>query len=171
MLGGRRPSRNRRLGESTRFIISDITTLLPGQEFRVSGNETFNIDIDTGPVFSFGFDFVEPVDGANAPFEESTFLVTLRNGASLVGSFSFERPNDSAEFVGVWTGIGESFDRVEIHETSASPGDVGENEHFGQFYTGTNAIPEPSSILTLTGLAVCFGLAGWWRKRRSQSRC
>ncbi len=29
-------------------------------------------------------------------------------------------------------------------------------------------IPEPSSILTLltlAGLALCFGLAGWWRKR------
>jgi hypothetical protein len=25
---------------------------------------------------------------------------------------------------------------------------------------------EPSSYITLTGLALCFGLAGWWRKRR-----
>ena len=32
--------------------------------------------------------------------------------------------------------------------------------------TDTSAIPEPSSILTFTGPALCFGLAGWWRKRR-----
>ena len=29
---------------------------------------------------------------------------------------------------------------------------------------GTSAIPEPSTYITLSGLILCFGLAGWWRK-------
>ena len=30
----------------------------------------------------------------------------------------------------------------------------------------TQTIPEPSTYLVFTGLILCFGLAGWWRKRR-----
>ena len=32
------------------------------------------------------------------------------------------------------------------------------------------AVPEPSTYLTLSGLILCFGLAGWWRKRRNPAR-
>lgn len=30
-------------------------------------------------------------------------------------------------------------------------------------------IPEPSSCVTFAGLALCFGLAGWWRRRRRRA--
>lgn len=30
------------------------------------------------------------------------------------------------------------------------------------------SVPEPATILTLSGLFSCFGLAGWWRKRSRQ---
>ena len=30
----------------------------------------------------------------------------------------------------------------------------------------SNVIPEPSTYLVFCGLALCFGIAGWWRKRR-----
>ena len=33
-------------------------------------------------------------------------------------------------------------------------------------FIGTAAIPEPSTYLTLSGLILCFGLAGRWRKQR-----
>ena len=30
-------------------------------------------------------------------------------------------------------------------------------------------LPEPSTYLVFTGLIVCFGAAGWWRRRRTQA--
>ena len=119
--------------ESTRFSISDFSTRLPGNELALSEKESFNVDITTGPKFSFGFDFVEPEFDPNVgtPVIESTFEVTLKSGSTTRGSFLFERPNDSAQFVGVRTGLEEGFDRVEIREVI---GDI-DNEFFGQFYT------------------------------------
>lgn len=160
-------------GESSRFIIDNFSARLPGNELALSGKETFNIDINTGAVFAFGFDFVEPEFDpfVNATPVDSTFGVTLKNGSTTVGAFTFARPNDSAQFVGAWTGPGEGFNRVEIREVI---GDA-ENEFFGQFYTGLSpmqtVVPEPSTLLLLgSGLA---GLAAWrrgsgqaWRRKR-----
>jgi hypothetical protein len=119
-------------GVSTRFSILDFSVRLAGNELALSERESFNVDITTGQKFSFGFDFVEPeLDPNGGTFVESTFEVTLKNGATTSGSFLFERPNDSAQFVGVRTGLEEGFDRVEIREVI---GDI-DNEFFGQFYT------------------------------------
>ena len=30
-------------------------------------------------------------------------------------------------------------------------------------------VPEPSTCIVFTGLILCFGLAGWWRKRRQSA--
>lgn len=104
--------------------------------------------------------WVTPSDlNVNATFVESTFEVTLFDGTTEVGSFTFARPNDQATFVGVWTDFG--FDNIEIEETIGGIG----NEFFGQFYTGTTAIPEPTT-LALFGLGAVL-LAARRRGRKA----
>ncbi|MFQ5600602.1 MAG: hypothetical protein ACE5G2_08610 [Candidatus Krumholzibacteriia bacterium] len=110
---------------------------LPGNELAIDGIENFNVILNlTSPVFALGFDFVEPESDpfVNAPFVDSTFEVSLFNGAQPVDSFTFNAPNDVAAFVGGWGAA--SFDRVEIREIIGA----NENEFFGEFFTGTTAI-------------------------------
>lgn len=138
------------------FVVSDWTSLLPGNELSLPGFESFDVTVNSGIVYSFGFDFVEPQFGPNVggTFVESTFAVQLLNGLTPVAAFSFARPNDSASFVGIWADPGEGFNRVQIRELIGGA----ENEFFGQFYTGTSpiaAVPEPSSLLL-----ACVALAG-----------
>ena len=142
---------------------NDWTLRLTGPDIAISDVENLNVDL-ANPVFSFGIDFVEPEfdPNVNALFAESTFTVTLLNGAVVVDSFSVSRPNDSAEFIGVWSD--SIFDRVEIRETTGGL----ENEFFGQVYTGTiplfelvagEIIPIETTSLILAGLqtpAVCM---------------
>ncbi|NQU20936.1 MAG: hypothetical protein HQ567_06600, partial [Candidatus Nealsonbacteria bacterium] len=157
-------------GQSTRFIISDWTELLAGNDLAISGLESADIDISVGasPLHSFGFDFVEPQfdPNVNAPFFESTFSVTLKNDTTTVGSFTFERPNDSVQFVGVWTtDPSEAFDRVEIRETVGGI----ENEFFGEFYAGTatEPVPAPTTVVSLIGLGIMLTTT-WLHSRRKQ---
>ncbi|MBX9580414.1 MAG: hypothetical protein K2X87_08910, partial [Gemmataceae bacterium] len=151
---------------SARFLINDLSPRLPGNEYAISFGITgrSNEDLDlvpAAPVFSLGFDFVEPQfdPNVNGPFVDSTFEVTLRSGGSSVGSFTFNAPNDTAAFVGVWSSV--AFDRVLIREIIGGDG----NEFFGRVYTGTAplpaAVPEPASVgLVAAGAA---GLVGYAR--------
>jgi hypothetical protein len=143
----------------------DWTTRLPGADIAISGLENLNAAL-TAPVFSLGFDFVEPENDPNifAPFIDSTFEVTLLMGSTVVDSFTFNAPNDTAAFVGVWSN--HAFDRAEIRETVGGI----ENEFFGQFYTGTNPlqatpVPEPST-LALFGLGTLALIGYGWRRRK-----
>ena len=141
-------------GGSTRFFTLNASTRLPGNELLMSGTESFNVAIANGPVFSFGWDFVEPEFDpqiSTEPFFDSTFTVTLLDGVTPVGSFPFNAPNDTAAFVGVCTDV--AFDHVEIRETVGGV----EDEFFGQFYSGNtlHVVPEPSSAaLLLCGAAL-----------------
>ena len=137
--------------------MGDASTRLPGAEISIDGHENLDLAL-AGPVHALGFDFVEPQNDplVNAPFVDSTFTVTLFNGALAAGSFSFNAANDSAAFVGVWAT--QAFDRVQIRETTGGI----ENEFYGQFYTGTLApVPEPGTLALwaagLAGLAVRRG--------------
>ena len=131
------------ISESTDMAISDV--------------ESFDV-ASSGPLFSFGFDFHEPStstppglpfpDTCNTTCVDSTFTITLRSGAALVDSFSFNRPNDVLAFVGVASSV--AFDRIEIRE---SAGGI-DNEFFGNFLIGRlQVVPEPS-ILALLGLGL-----------------
>ena len=147
---------------SSFFLIpGDLGIRIPGFDLAINGFESFNVDSGT-LLSSFGFDFHEVEFDPNlaGTFLESTFEVTLRNGGSFVDSFTFTRPNDSLEFVGV--GSTNSFDRIEIREI------VGgfENEFFGNFLTTTAsvAVPEPSTLV-LFGPAM-MGLVGYRRYRK-----
>ncbi len=111
------------------------TRLGAGQsQLCMSGVENLDIDLAT-PAYSFGFDFVEPQYDANVggTFYDSTFEVTLRMNEAVVGSYTFNAPNDAAAFFGIWTEV--PFDRVEIREQTNTP----DNEFFGGFLVGAAA--------------------------------
>jgi len=118
---------------------NDWTLRLAGPDIAISDIENLDVDL-VAPVFSFGINFVEPEFDPNvfAIFVESEFTITLKNGATTVDSFTVQRPNDVASFIGVWTD--ELFDRVEIHETTGGSG----NEFFGEVFTGTTPNVQPS---------------------------
>jgi len=152
----------------------DWTTLLPGHDIAISDSATGGADesLDvsfTSLVYSAGFDFSEPSldgnvqDGCYATCVDSTFEVTLKNGAATVGSFQFNAADDTAAFVGVWSSV--AFDKLEIREIVGTDDD----EFYGRFFTGDVALaPEPAVLLLLgPGLA---GLAAMGRARRRAGR-
>ncbi len=134
---------------------ADWTSLIPGNDIANNGPGNLNVDL-AAPVFSFGFQFHEPTcnnrnDGNNCGLGalgqvelgtdvpngdeiDSTYTVTLKNGVNTVASFQFNAPDDVLSFVGVHSDM--AFDKVEIRETVGA----GEDEHFGEFFTGTRLI-------------------------------
>lgn len=133
---------------------------LAGNDIAISGSE--NLDaVFAGPVYSFGFVFAEPnttmPSWGGSPVD-STFTVTLRNGATFVDSFAFNAPDDVISFVGAWSDA--AFDRVEIRENV----DNIDDEYFGAFFTGTTPVPVPAAAWLL-GSAL-LGLVGISRRRR-----
>jgi hypothetical protein len=108
---------------------NDWTPILPGNDIAINESEDLNVDLKT-PTYAIGFDFVEPTDKTcYYPCTDSTFTVTLKNGATVVNTFRFNAENDKAAFVGVSSDT--PFDRIEIRDTTATIDD----EYFGQFYT------------------------------------
>ncbi len=129
----------------------DWTSVIPGHDIAISGVENLDVSLAV-PVFSFGFQFYEPTcnnknQGNDCPVGalgqidigtdvnigseiDSTFTVTLKNGATPVSTFQFNAPDDVLSFVGVQSDM--SFDKVEIRETTGGIDD----ENFGEFYTG-----------------------------------
>jgi hypothetical protein len=146
------------------LYMGDASARLSGAEITISDTESVDVAF-AGPVYSMGFDFVEPEFDplVNASFVDSTFTVTLFSGAALVGGFSFNAANDTAAFVGVWSTA--AFTRAEIRETTGGI----ENEFYGQFYTGALApaatsVPEP---MTLSLVGAALAACGATRRRRS----
>ena len=141
----------------------DWTSLHPGNDIAISDVENLNAAL-AAPVFSLGFDFVEPNVNAEcfATCFDSTFAVTLWSGGSAVGSFTYNAPDEVLAFVGVSSDT--AFDRVEIRDVTATIDD----EYWGEFYTGRTplgAVPEPTSVLLL-GSGVAALLARRTRGRR-----
>jgi hypothetical protein len=134
----------------------DWTPLLPGDEIAFGERENFDAQF-AAPVFAAGFDFAEPTCASGcAP---STFTITLRDSANgIVGSFQFVPKQDIAQFFGVWSDT--AFNLMQIRETL--PPDSS-NEYFGQFYTSSTPVPEPSALIMLSGSLL---LAGALLRRR-----
>lgn len=152
----------------------DWSSLIPGNDIAVSGVENLNIDLAVRMV-AFGFQIHEPAannqrvtDGcfvAPDPCTDSTFQVSLFDGATLLGAPTFNAPDDVLSFFGVFTDASMAFNRIEILETNNTIDD----EFFGQFYTRrlpTANAPEPSTLALLS-----FGIFGvaYARRRRLQS--
>jgi hypothetical protein len=107
----------------------------PGNDIAL-GFERMQVST-AAPVFSFGFDFVEP-NTTMPPWGgtpvESTYEILLFNGPDLVGQVEFAGtaiPNDVVTFMGVWSD--KAFNRVLINDITGDDDD----EYFGEFYTGT----------------------------------
>lgn len=147
-------------GLAPMYSPSDWTTLLPGHEIAVNYMENLDVAFDAPAVYSAGFQFAEPglispsspyAHPGGYPYADSTFSVTLKLGSTVVGSFNFNAPDETASFVGVWSDT--AFNRMEIRETSGAI----EDEYFGEFYSGTVAapVPEPETYaLMLVGLGL-----------------
>jgi len=108
------------------------------------------------PVFSLGFEIVEPdatLPAYGGTPVESTYKVTLFNGVTVVGEFVFNSiPNDVVAFIGVWSDT--RFDRVAIVDVTESPF-ADDDEYFGEFYTGAQpAPPTTTSLIIATGAPV-----------------
>lgn len=126
-------SNNVAVGGAT--VLADWYPPAPGNEIAL-GFE--NVQVSTsGPVFSFGFDFIEPdttVQAWGGAPVESTYELLLFNGEDLVGQVEFSGasiPNDVVTFLGVWSD--KTFNRVVINDLTGDDDD----EYFGEFYTGT----------------------------------
>lgn len=142
------------VGASGVGVGSDWTTVSPGNDIALSGIESINVDF-ASPVFSAGFDFVEPTDSTcYAPCFDSTFQVTLKNSGVIVDSFTFNAPDDVLAFIGVWSD--SAFDRLEIVDLTATVDD----EYYGEFFTGTRSlVPIPAAVwLFGSGLIGLIGL-------------
>ncbi len=131
----------------------DWTTINPGPDIAISGIENLNADLSS-PVIALGFDIVEPSFGfgAGTGFVDTTFSVTLKNGAVIVDSFQFNAANDVLAFVGVSSDL--AFNRVEIRDLTATNDD----EYFGEFYTspprtavGGELIPLDTTMVLVAG--------------------
>ena len=148
---------------TTGYLYLDPSSIrLPGNVISINAFEDLDVSF-AAPVHSFGFDFHEPHfdPNVNAPFQDSTFTVTLLQGSTVVDSFTFNAPDDVAAFVGASSA--SLFDNVKIRETVGGV----ENEFFGQFYTTANlrtsGAPEPA---TWAMMLIGAGLSGASLRRR-----
>jgi len=127
---------------SFRLFSEEYTDLLPGPEIGLSERENLNAQFDA-PVYSAGFDFVEPTDNdPSCPFFDSTFFIVLKSGTASVGELFYNAPNGSRAFIGVASDI--PFDRLEIREVIGGC----DNEFFGQFFCGISPLQQQVAFST-----------------------
>lgn len=131
---------------------SGLVASLPYSTFitdgwAISGVENFDISITTPSlVYGFGMNVHEPIastgtsDGCNvSTCVQSTFIVQLFNGATLIDEVTFEPADDQLAFFGVTSDT--YFNRLEIRETIGS----NDNEIFGNFLTTASPVPLPAA--------------------------
>ena len=144
--------------------VNDWYPPTPGNDI-VLGFESLQVQV-VDSIFALGFDFVEPaatVQPWGGTPVDSTYEVTLFLGTTEVGHFTFNAPDDELAFVGVWSDT--AFDRVTITDATGDSDD----EYFGEFYTGVDALPctdgmcmleDKEAFLAATGATAATGVDG-----------
>jgi hypothetical protein len=157
------------------IVIGNYSNTMPGDELAVSGVENFDITFNTttfvNPIFSFGFDFIEPT-GPQPQFNsttgcnttscvDSTFEFTLLSGTTAMETLSFRPVVDAAQDQIVFFGFQSdtAFTGLRVREVVGS----NDNEMFQNFTVGTSALtpvplPAPAALL-LAALALIGAVA------------
>jgi hypothetical protein len=129
-----------------------------------NGTEEFDL-IPLKTVYAIGFSLYEPtsadqLNGCNKLLtggcKDSTFQIELFSGATSLGSYSIQPPNNAFNFYGYWTS--DPISKVTIRETTGND----DNEFFGRFMTGTksNVAAPPAVPLPAAGWLLLSGLGG-----------
>lgn len=135
----------------------DWTIFNPGNDMAISGIENLDAEfVGAAPVYAAGFDFVEPTRNKDcfATCFESTFEITVYSGATSLGTFSWQPPNDTLAFWGVWTDV--PITKLSVREVVGNIDD----EFFGEFYTSTTPVPEPGTWAMLAAGLILVVFSG-----------
>lgn len=140
-------------------FVATYWSLAPNYTVK-SGIEGFDL-LPLKTIYSIGFSLYEPTSGAllngcNTTCVESTFQIELFSGATSLGSYNIQPPNNAFNFYGYWTS--DPITKVTIRETAGSD----DNEFFGRFMTGTtsNSAEPPTVPLPAAAWLLLSGLAG-----------
>lgn len=136
-----------------RWFTGDRTGVFPGGgEIAVSqgagdagGFVNDGVDTDfAGAVDAAGFEFYEPVDpsffGCNTACVNSTYVVRVMNGSTVLEEVSLTHARGTAQFFGISSTV--AFTGLRIRETVGTD----DNEYYGQFFTHTAATPPPPGV-------------------------
>ena len=153
-------------GVSTAINFFNSSNEIPGNDLGASGVENFNMAI-SGGAYAIGFYVHEPAYfginsgttgtwGCNATCYDTTFSIELFAGATSLGKFNYNAPNDPTVdvggplgFFGVYSSM--PFDSVRVRDVT----NTNDNELFGSFLMSKSpaVVPLPATgWLLLSGL-------------------
>ena len=150
--------------DAPRWFTSDVSSVMPGGEILVSqgagdvgGVVNDGIDVSfAAAVDAAGFDFFEPTNsdstGCNTSCVNSTYVVRLMNGSTVVQEVSLVHNRGALQFFGLSADV--AFTGLRIRELVGTD----DNEMYGQFYThaalqSPPGVPEPATVwMALAGL-------------------
>lgn len=130
--------------DSGSLYFGDFSTRAPDEEMIISGEEDFHVTLPSG-TFAFGFDLFEPTftgpSGCNTTCVETSFMIEIFAGATSLGSFPYNAPNDPGSgpvmlgFFGVHSDV--AFNRVVVSDVTGHS----DNEMFANFLIGSTPTP------------------------------
>jgi uncharacterized protein YaiE (UPF0345 family) len=144
---------------------NDWSTLMAGNDFGVSGAESFTVAFSSA-VTAFSMLVHEPTtnqgrvsDSCNATCFDTTFEMNLLDGATIIDTLTFNPDDDAVTFVGATSMT--AFTAVQIVDVTGTI----DNEFFNGFTTASIApVPLPASALLLLG---GLGIAGAALRKRA----